>query len=400
MNVNFRQQDKYIRCSFQYNKQRITMLVQNISVSGSTFSKSKQRFKSSSTNASEYNGVLDKYENSIKKVYASILNLDYKPDKASFKQMVMSEIEGTSSNTKTFKDFLNYFLDNAKNNLNESTIRQYKSSIKTFIEFENHLAIELQFSSFNMELYDSLLDYYYNVRKNSNNTIGNRIKHLKAILNYAHNRGYIKNRIFDSYTKPSSETDDIYLTFDECAKIESLNLDNKADETVRDLFLVGCETGLRFEDYSNLTKSNFKDGLLTVITKKTKQRVTIPVSKVLARLLDKYNLRLPNLKSNTIFNRKIKTICGKAGIDVKTTLKKDINGTMKDISKPKNEWVSSHTARRSFATNYYMETDTHIYDLMCITGHKTEKQFLNYIKKNKKEPMKSLALAMKKRFNK
>ena len=46
----------------------------------------------------------------------------------------------------------------------------------------------------------------------------------------------------------------------------------------------------------------------------------------------------------------------------------------------------------------YLESDTHIYDLMCIIGDKTEKQFINYIKKNKKEPMKSLISAMKKRF--
>ena len=66
----------------------------------------------------------------------------------------------------------------------------------------------------------------------------------------------------------------------------------------------------------------------------------------------------------------------------------------------KYKWVSSHTARRSFATNYYMESEVHTYDIMSITGHKTESQFLNYIQKNKKEPMKSLALAMKKRFEK
>ena len=209
----------------------------------------------------------------------------------------------------------------------------------------------------------------------------------KAIFDYHNQSELIKHKT-------------IYLTFDEYTLIEAVELDNKRDDIVRDLFLVGCESGLRFEDYSNLRRDNFKDDLLTVIPLKTKQRVTIPISPILKRILKKHDPSFPTFKSNTLFNRKIKEICKKAGIDSKATLKKDINGTMVDVSKPKYEWVSSHTARRSFATNYYMETDAHTYDIMSITGHKTEKQFLNYIKKNPKEPIKSLVLAMQKRFKK
>tara|TARA_R100000655_G_scaffold107648_1_gene158366 strand:- start:1959 stop:3089 length:1131 start_codon:yes stop_codon:yes gene_type:complete len=376
------------------------MLVQNVSVTDVNFSKAKSRFKSSATNSSEYNKVLDKYTNAIRKINASIMGFDHAPSKDEFKQLVNKEINGTDYKVKNFRSFLDYFIDNSKNKISPSTLRQYKSSIKTFIEFENHIGLELQFSSFNMELYDSLIDYYYNVRKNANNTIGNRIKHLKAILNYAYKRDYIKNRLFDSYAKPSSQTDDIYLTFDEYKDIESVELDNKSDDIVRDLFLVGCESGLRFEDYSNLRRDNFKDDLLTVITLKTKQKVTVPVSPTLKRILKKYGSSFPTFKRNSLFNIKIKEVCKKAGIDTKTTLKKDVNGTMVDVSKPKYEWVSTHTARRSFATNYYMETDAQIYDIMSITGHKTEKQFLNYIKKNRKEPIKSLVLAINKRFKK
>jgi len=374
------------------------MLVQNISVSRSDFSKQKQRFKPSTVNSLEYNMVLDKYENTIKKVYAQILNLDAVLDRNTFKKMIIDEIQGLSHNKKSFKDFLNYFIKNSKNSKSEATVRQYQSSIKTFLEFEKHLGIELQFTSFDMELYDSLITYYRNKRKYSNNTIGNRIKHLKSILNYAHKRGYIKDRIFDSYTKPSSPTDDVYLTFEEYHKINELKLDDEREDSIRDLFLVGCETGLRFEDYTNLKKDNFHNETLSIITRKTKQRVTMPISKLVNKILDKYNGVLPNFKSNPMFNKKIKEICKKAGINTKTTLNKDVNGIMVDVTKPKYKWVSSHTARRSFATNYYMETDAHTYDIMSITGHKTEKQFLNYIQKNKKEPMKSLALAMKKRF--
>jgi integrase len=50
---------------------------------------------------------------------------------------------------------------------------------------------------------------------------------------------------------------------------------------------------------------------------------------------------------------------------------------------PKYELVSSHVCRRSFATNLYGKIDT--LTIMKITGHKTEKQFLEYIKITPKE---------------
>jgi len=46
---------------------------------------------------------------------------------------------------------------------------------------------------------------------------------------------------------------------------------------------------------------------------------------------------------------------------------------------PKWELVTSHTARRSFATNLYKSGFPSI-SIMGITGHRTEKAFLKYIK--------------------
>jgi len=43
------------------------------------------------------------------------------------------------------------------------------------------------------------------------------------------------------------------------------------------------------------------------------------------------------------------------------------------------ELITTHTARRSFATNAYLQNVPTI-SIMEITGHKTEKSFLKYIK--------------------
>jgi integrase len=50
------------------------------------------------------------------------------------------------------------------------------------------------------------------------------------------------------------------------------------------------------------------------------------------------------------------------------------------INAPKYELITSHTMRRSFATNYFGKIETPI--LMEITGHSRESTFLSYIGEN------------------
>ena len=47
---------------------------------------------------------------------------------------------------------------------------------------------------------------------------------------------------------------------------------------------------------------------------------------------------------------------------------------------PLHEIISTHVCRRSFATHNYTKIPTPI--IMAVTGHKTEKEFLNYIGKD------------------
>lgn len=58
------------------------------------------------------------------------------------------------------------------------------------------------------------------------------------------------------------------------------------------------------------------------------------------------------------------------------------NGIIVIKQVPKYELVTSHTARRSFATNLYRRGIPST-QLMLLTGHKTEDAFLRYIRVSK-----------------
>ena len=57
---------------------------------------------------------------------------------------------------------------------------------------------------------------------------------------------------------------------------------------------------------------------------------------------------------------------------------------------PKHDLIKTHTARRSGATNMYLAGIPSI-DIMKITGHKTEREFLKYIRVTKEETAEMLS---------
>ena len=56
---------------------------------------------------------------------------------------------------------------------------------------------------------------------------------------------------------------------------------------------------------------------------------------------------------------------------------------------PKHKLVTSHICRRSFSSNFYGDIPTAL--LKSITGHSTEKQFLEYIGKSETDQAEQLA---------
>lgn len=81
------------------------------------------------------------------------------------------------------------------------------------------------------------------------------------------------------FSKPKEETYSVYLNSDELKKIYKCDLsDEPRLDRVRDLFLIGCCTGLRFSDLSLLSSDNIDnvESVITIKTVKTGRTVVIP----------------------------------------------------------------------------------------------------------------------------
>jgi integrase len=259
-------------------------------------------------------------------------------------------------------------------------VRTYHSTLEDMKDFD----ADSDWEDINLNYYDDFVTYLTE-KGLAKNTIGGRIKNLKLFCNVSFERNVHNNSIYKSFKKPVEESYHVYLNEDELKTISELDLSESPYlDRVRDLFLVGCWTGLRFSDIYKINKNNLNGNFFRIEQQKTKGRVVIPCHPEVARIFKKYDGEMPTMISNQKFNTYLKTICKKANLN--TTVSKGMTVGGKRITEVKKKWelIASHTARRSFATNLYKSGFPSI-SIMAITGHKTEKAFLSYIKVSEEE---------------
>lgn len=118
---------------------------------------------------------------------------------------------------------------------------------------------------------------------------------------------------------------------------------------VRDIFLVGCYSSLRYSDLQAIEPGNRHGNSIYKSTQKDQDEVIIPLPKACIEILDRHNWRLPQMTLKH-FNEYIKLAADKAGLDRPVRKTRFVGGKKQDVFKPLHEFISSHMARRTFVT--------------------------------------------------
>ena len=265
------------------------------------------------------------------------------------------------------------------------TIKGYKTLLFHLDLYSKDRRKKVDFADITMDFYDDFLQYFQN-NDYAQNTIGKHIKNLRVIMGAALEDGIHNNQEFKRkrFKVVSEESKNIYLNEVELERIYSLDLsENKKLEQVRDLFMVAAYTALRYADLAALTKSNFytEDGahFIKTITQKTKAEVMVPLKKTVVNIFQKYDQSLPRTLSNQKMNEYLKEIGKLAQINTTETKAITKGGRYQLITFEKWRLITTHTARRSAATNFFL-AGFRAQEIMKITGHTTEKSFMKYIK--------------------
>jgi len=397
---------------------------------------SKWNFKTKRINAStkedkKLNSYLDGAVTDIKNVYDKYVLLhNLQPSTDTLKELLDKEFKDIEPEKPKLKDIdkrftlFGYFEDLIKKSENgertnpktskpisKNTIKTYKTTEKLLKEFQKDTRRNIDFNTIDLDFYEALKKYTLNNRYSDNikekkkkddvsvgystNTIGKHIQVLKTVLNEATDLGYNTNTKFKSakFQTLREEVDTIYLKETEITALSKLDFTgNKKYETVRDLFLIGCYTGMAYTDYSDIKKEHISGDFLKYKRQKTGVQVTLYIKPELRTILEKYEYHLPKSYSNQKTNEYLKEI-GKLVPELKETVEhtQTIGGKTVHTIVPKYNLLTSHTGRRSYATNEY-SFGTPVLSIMATTGHKTEKSFMKYIRLSSDEHAKVVQL--------
>lgn len=388
---------------FAYQKRRLRYGFGQ-SIKPKDWNEKKQRVKDklATTNDGKFalNDMLDNLESTCLRAYSEALK-DGIPDTNILKHALDTLIDKNHNNAEVSNKptlfslaqrFINGEIKFRGKDKSQSSLDNYSAVTKHLKAYQTFSKLRVDFDTIDLDFFYSYVNYLKHKQKLAVNTIAKDISIIKVFMGEAVDLEYTDNMKFrhKKFAFNEEETDNVYLTEDELTQLYALKIANKKLEEVRDLFIFGAWVGLRFSDFSNIKPENiiqiYGDFFIKMITQKTKELVIIPCNPVVMEIFEKYANRpnrLPKTISNQKFNEYIKDVCKLAEFNEKGRVSTKPKEILADL-------VSSHTARRSFATNYYLQGFPTI-DLMKITGHKTERSFLKYIRVSKLDTAKRLS---------
>jgi integrase len=292
---------------------------------------------------------------------AEVTQLEYKIEGKTLTAGILhrtltDNVFGVTVDQMSLKEYCEYYLLNKKDTLKSQTLKSFKNSIRAIFQMYPELNWNKITSTWRQRSYSEMMDHY------SHNTVVLMFNQIKTIIMSAKRDGITDIKIPDSFTMSLKVVNTVYINKDDINTLYTHDYnDDKLTNAVR-IFMLLYSTGQRISDFDKVLKGIhlYIQGVHMVRFQQTKTNtfVSIPVTPVLNDLI---NIP-PVIIHLSIFNTLIKKAAMIAGLS--------------DYKK-----ISSHTARRSCATNLVLEGFP-LQMVKDITGHKTESQLMKYIRYN------------------
>lgn len=325
--------------------------------------------KKSSTRNRPYKFQLD-YMLNGKRVRETIKDVEFRPtdtkEERKEKERIVNRIKaqleielGNSKNGLISRklqkaNFIEYF-EKLGNTKSPNTQTTWDNTLKHIIAFQGK---KIKFEDVTSNWLQKFVDYLSD--EVSNNSAFTYFNKVNAALNQAVKQKIILENPAKYVDRPKKEENEmVFLTEKEIQEI--INTDF-FDMDVKNAFLLGCYTGLRFSDIKNLKWKNITDKGIQIRQTKTKSTVYIPLN-------DNANKVLESQKNDNEFVFNLSEFNSSSN----RTLRKLINKT--SIEKD----VSFHSARHTFAT-LLITYGVNIYTVSKLLGHKDISSTLVYAK--------------------
>lgn len=380
-----------IRIGVTHNKVR-RFIHPDIIISTKQWDAKKQRFKPFPRNPAHiaFNNKMDDLDRSVQNLILerrmSGVGISY----IELKHFILDQLKGPEEKEELFTDFLQEWLTHRDQSKKFSlmTMKKDRSHVKFMTKILNETYGDCTWENVGSEMFEKIRTYLYE-RSYATNYTSAILTTLRKIVRFKEARNKLDNIDFllDVSIK-SAPSESIYHDEKELKRILDVDLINYPGlTTTRVQYLTACWSGVAYGDIDKIKDNiQFINGYEVIVFRRSKgtKEQAIPLHPVVKRFLNEYDGQLPKVKTNQKMNEQIKKICKLAGIN-EVIYKTKYSGPQRIVSRhEKWELATTHTGRRSFATNALL-AGIPINVIMNITGHTKEDSFWKYIKMKGRE---------------
>lgn len=371
--------------------------------------------------AETINIKLEDFEIEIKAICAAFNKKEYKPTTAEIKAEYNRRNgkpapKAPTAQGGTFTNFLETF----KNQYEKPVYNKYNNTYNLLLRYEKEHKTKLHFESIDLDFYDNFKAWFFTLtykpsktappKPYTKNYYGSIIKAIKKAMKASgpESRAPLHQNMSyksDEFKVEHEEADTVYLSIAELEKIHAFtptpqnvqsltkdhrsnNLKSLADalQLCKQKFLIGCFTALRVSDFNRLSEINLSADFIRITPQKGTNKnapVVIPIHRIIKEILESgFDIATPI--SDQKLNKHLKKLCRLVNITQPVSVVRTEGGKQVTRTFEKCDLISTHTARRSGATNMYLAGIPSI-SIMRITGHRTESSFMTYIKITQEE---------------
>ena len=370
----------YVQCTITYKRAKIRFSIGESRITAALWNDKKQELKGQSQAALSVNDRKDEIKRKALKWFK-----DGNTDLAELKLILQGGMpKGSASGARAlFEDFMRAH----ESVYSSGTVSAYTTTSRSLESYEIAVGRRLDLRSFRkgtekleseaVALGGDLSLWLSEVKKYNDNTRSKALAHLTTVLKWHKKTG--KAGAVELHTdfadkKAIRKEESLALTKDEMLAIESVVLVKDSTEWhVRNGFLLGCYTGLRFSDWNRVDPSLWKERLQILVQKKTGGTVSVLHTDQVRTILSHYADSgwphcIANSNNNVQVNRHIKVIAAKAGLTRPWSDVSRVNGKNIVVRMRLCDAITSHTSRRTFVTLQMLENVPES-DIMRRTGH-------------------------------
>lgn len=380
----------YVRITLNGQKVNIS-LQQKVDIN--TWDSKRQKAKGNGAKSRLINIYLDEVKSDLVQSYRDLKT----ESRLITAQLIKNRFLGEDKKEKTLVDIFSYHNNKLGVKLAPKTLCHYKTSQKYILEYVqfDYMKSDFQLLELNYEFligFESFLRSYQprHYQGNiGNNAIMKHIQRFRRMITLAHHMEWINRDPFVKFKPKFEKREREFLTEVELKTIETLNTSIERLETVKDLFIFSCYTGISYGDIMDLTHQSIIQGIdgnlwLMANRNKTGTPFKIPLLFTAESLIKKYknhhrtqhNNGLLPLISNQKLNSYLKEIADLCSIKKNLTF---------------------HMARHTFATTVTLSNGVPIETVSKLLGHTklaTTQIYARVVERKISEDMNSLRLKL------